>query len=45
MIYDVYKCPDCGYTTYWNNQNYREQGNPVCPNDDHDMEFVKEIEE
>lgn len=35
-----FKCPQCHHKENWGIEDFADKGNPVCPNDDSDMERV-----
>jgi len=36
----LWECEDCSYQTEWSYDQLAEQGGPVCPNCDNDMELL-----
>jgi transcription initiation factor IIE alpha subunit len=37
----LFKCPSCGYEETWDEETMAEKGEPVCPECDDDMKYVK----
>jgi len=36
-----WQCPECQFVTDWSYLDLVERGNPVCPNDDEEMELLQ----